>query len=228
MARLARVVIPNIPHHVTQRGNRRSTVFWDEDDYQAYYDLLLDATIKAGTEVWAYCLMPNHVHMILVPTDEQGLRATFADAHRQYTRRINSRNKWTGHLWQGRFGSVAMDEEHLVNAVRYVSLNPVRAGLVEKAEGWPWSSARAHLGLQQDRLVKVEPVLQRMPDFAAQLAVGEREEFSNRLRKAESVGRPIGSKKWLEKMEKQTGRTLKAKKRGRKVDKTSPKSKLSP
>ena len=127
MARLARIVIPGIPHHVTQRGNRRETIFFEESDYRAYLALLGAAAKKTRTQIAAYCLMPNHVHLILFPDDEDGLRATLADAHRRYTGRINARNKWTGHLWQGRFGSVAMDEEHFACAVRYVSLNPVRA-----------------------------------------------------------------------------------------------------
>ena len=134
MARLRRIVIPNMPHLVTQRGNRQERTFFSDDDYKSYRHLIADAAAKARTEVWAYCLMPNHVHMILVPSDEDGLRRTLAEAHRNYTTRINRRNGWTGHLWQGRFGAVLMDEEHLIDAVSYVSLNPVRAGLVEKPE----------------------------------------------------------------------------------------------
>jgi REP element-mobilizing transposase RayT len=127
MAHLARVVVPGIPHHVTQRGNRRETTFFEEADYRLYRDLLAEASAKTETEVWAYCLMPNHVHLILTPKDPDGLRRTLGDMHRRYTAHINARNRWTGHLWQGRFGSVAMDEDHLIAAVRYVSLNPVRA-----------------------------------------------------------------------------------------------------
>lgn len=145
MARLARIVIPNVPHHVTQRGNRRERTFFEDADYKRYRTMLGDAARRAGAEVWAYCLMPNHVHLIVVPPDEDGLRRTFADAHRRYTGLINARHQWTGHLWQGRFGAVAMDEAHLMAAARYVALNPVRAGLVKHARDWPWSSVRAHL-----------------------------------------------------------------------------------
>ena len=165
MARLARIVIPNTPHHITQRGNRRMEVFFNDDDYRFYIQHLKEAVEKSGTEVLAYCLMPNHVHIILVPSHEDGLRATLGDVHRQYTRRINARNKWTGHLWQGRFGSVPMDEEYLFNAIRYVSLNPVRARLVDRAEDWAWSSVRAHLAGQDDDLVKASSVLDRIPNF---------------------------------------------------------------
>ena len=102
MARMPRLVVPGYPHHVTQRGNRRGTTFFEEGDYALYLDLLAEASTRAGTEVWAYCLMPNHVHIILVPSDEDGLRRTFADLHRRYTGYINARARTTGHLWQGR------------------------------------------------------------------------------------------------------------------------------
>ena len=130
MSRLPRLVIPGHPHHVTQRGNRRAQTFFEDNDYLLYQDLLAEAARKADAEIWAYCLMPNHIHVIIVPSDEDGLRRTFADAHRRYTGYINARMRVTGHLWQGRFGSVVMDEEHLAHAVRYVYLNPVRAKLV--------------------------------------------------------------------------------------------------
>ena len=138
MVRLPRLVFPGLPHHVTQRGNRRGPTFFEEGDYALYCDLLGAAAAKAEAEIWCYCLMPNHVHVIVVPSDEDGLRRTFADAHRRYTGFINARQRWTGHLWQGRFGAVVMDEAHLANAVRYVSLNPVRARLVGHASDWRW------------------------------------------------------------------------------------------
>ena len=142
---LARLVLPGIPYHVTQRGNRRQQTFFEDGDYALHRPLLGEAAQHAGASVWAYCLMPNHVHLIVVPSDEDGLRATFANAHRRYARFINARHRWTGHLWQGRFGAVLMDETHLAHAARYVALNPVRARLCDRAEDWPWSSARAPL-----------------------------------------------------------------------------------
>ena len=141
MARLARVVVPGLPHHVTQRGNRRQQTFFGDQDYQAYKDLAATFAAKAGVAVWAYCLMPNHVHLILVPETREGLHQALGETHRRYTRRINFREGWRGYLWQGRFASFPLDEAHLHAAGRYVELNPLRAGLVEKAEDWPWSSA---------------------------------------------------------------------------------------
>lgn len=198
MPRLARIVVPGCPHHVTQRGNRRERVFFQPGDYRFYKTLLAEAAAAAKTEVWAYCLMPNHVHLILVPHNEDGLRATLAEAHRRYTRFINDRNGWSGHLWQGRFGSVPMDEDHLESAVQYVSLNPVRARLVKQAEDWPWSSVRAHLNGQDDGLVTVQPVLGRWPQFAEMLDVMPSGMEMSALRRAEMSGRPLGKKQWVE------------------------------
>ena len=215
MARLPRIVIPGLPHHVTQRGNRRGRVFFEDGDYALYLDLLSEAALKAKTEIWCYCLMPNHVHLIAVPSDKDGLRETFADAHRRYTGYINARLRATGHLWQGRFGSVAMDEAHLFYAVRYVSLNPVRAKLVQQAEDWRWSSVAAHLSGQDDKLAKVAPILERYGDFAALLGQDTEDETEFKsLRQSETTGRPLGSEEWMEKLEKMTGTVLKPQKRG--------------
>jgi len=215
MARLPRIVIPGYPHHVTQRGNRRAQTFFEDGDYKLYKSLLSEACRKAKAEIWCYCLMPNHVHMIIVPSDADGLRRTFADAHRRYTGYINARMRVTGHLWQGRFGSVVMDEDHLAHAVRYVSMNPVRTGLVERAEDWQWSSVRSHLSRQDDELVKVSPVLDGYGDFAVFLAQDDDTSDTFReLRQSETTGRPLGTDKWIEEVSAILGRELKAKKRG--------------
>lgn len=145
MARLGRIVAAGFPHHVTQRGNRRQAIFFEAADYALTRDVLAERCRKAAVEVWAYCLMPNHVHLVLVPSAPNGLARAIGETHRQYTGFINARARWTGHLFQGRFSSIALDEAHLLAAVRYVALNPVRARLVERPEDWAWSSARAHL-----------------------------------------------------------------------------------
>jgi putative transposase len=216
LARLARLVIPGVPYHVTQRGNRRERTFFEDGDFALYRDLLGEAARRAGTAVWSYCLMPNHVHLIVVPADEDGLRRTFADAHRRYTGFINARHRWTGHLWQGRYGAVAMDEAHLAAAARYVALNPVRARLCDHAEEWEWSSARAHIAGQDDGLVEVAPLLQRHGDFAAFLGSKEDQQATRALRMAETTGRPVGSGEWVARIEQLTGRALAPRKRGRK------------
>ena len=127
MARLARIVVPGLPHHVTQRGNGRAKVFFTPKDYALYKNLLVEHCRVADVGIWAWCLMPNHVHLILTPADPDGLRRALAKVHRAYAGVIHTRQKKTGHFWQGRFGAVAMDEDHLLSAVRYVGLNPVRA-----------------------------------------------------------------------------------------------------
>jgi putative transposase len=214
MARLARTIIPGLPHHITQRGNRRARVFFGDEDYRVYLELISAAAARARTEIWAYCLMPNHVHFIMSPSDQDGLRATFAEAHRRYTARIHARLKVTGHLWQGRFSSTAMDERHLMAAARYVSMNPVRAGLVEAAADWPWSSARAHLAGRDDGVVTTAPLLDRVADFASLLETAEDAVAVRAIRSSRSTGRPAGAEDWIKALEAQTGRTLAPAKRG--------------
>jgi len=215
MARLARAVFPGVPHHVTQRGNGRAQTFFGDDDYQLYRDLLAEHAAAAGVEVWSWVLMPNHVHLVLVPPDADALRRALAPVHRRYAGHVHARLKRTGHFWQGRFGCVAMDEAHLGAALRYVALNPVRARLVERAVDWPWSSLHVHLGLvADDGLTTSAPVMARYPDLAEHIAAGEDEALSQRLRRAESVGRPLGSEAFLARLEAQSGRTLKPGKRG--------------
>ena len=214
MARLARAVAPGLPHHVTQRGNRRQTVFFSDDDYEAYRALLAEHAAAEGVAVWAYCLMPNHVHLVLVPPEEGALRRALGEAHRRYTRRVNLREDWRGYLWQGRFASFVMDERHLLAAARYVELNPLRAGLVRRAADWPWSSARAHLAGHDDALVAVAPLLERVPDWRGFLAGGLEEEALEALRRHTRTGRPLGNPAFLARLEARLGRRLRPGKPG--------------
>lgn len=214
MARLARAVFPGIPHHVTQRGNGRQRTFFRDEDYALYRELLRHHSKVAGVAVWSYVLMPNHVHLVLVPSDSDGLRRALAPLHRRYAGHIHARDHRTGHFWQGRYGCVAMDEDHLAAAVRYVAMNPVRAGLCGNAAAWPWSSAATLLGFDDDGVTDVTPVRDRIADLAALLESAEDEERTNRLRRAETIGRPIGSNDWLETLEQISGRQLKPSRRG--------------
>ena len=219
MARLARAVFPGVPHHVTQRGNGQATTFFDEGDYRLYRDLLAEHTSAAGVEVWSWVLMPNHVHLILVPPDPDALRRALAPVHRRYAGHIHARMRRTGHFWQGRFGCVAMDEEHLGAALRYVALNPVRARLTKRAVDWPWSSVHAHFSPKPgDGLTVTEPALSRYPDFARWIADGEDEGLSQSLRRGESIGRPVGTQAFIAGLERQSGRQLRPGKRGRVAD----------
>lgn len=216
MTRIARVVIPGVAHHVTQRGNRGQKVFLEDGDYRAYLGLVAEHCAKARVAVWAYCLMPNHVHLVMVPSDEDGLRAALGEAHRRYTRRVNLRDGQTGHLWQDRFHSYPMDEEHLAAAARYVELNPVKAGLVRRARDWRWSSARAHLDGRDDALVSVSPMLDRIPDWRDFLGAGMDEAEAGTVERHIGTGRPLGSDAFVRRLERRVGRALKPARRGRK------------
>jgi putative transposase len=213
--RVARLVLPGIPHHVVQRGTRRQPTFFGSEDYRLYLKLLRYWCGTAGTAVWGWCLMPNHVHLILVPATQDGLRAAVAETHRRYTWLVNRREGWQGHLWQDRFASFAMDEPHLVACARYVELNPVRAGLAERPQDWPWSSARAHLGLGGDGLTDVAALGERIGDWAAFLASGGAEGERERLRAHVRSGRPLGCDAFLARAEAVAGRPLRPRPRGR-------------
>jgi len=220
MARIARLVIPGYPHHVTQRGNRRHPTFFCEEDYRVYIQLVATAKAAVGAEIWAYCLMPNHVHLVVVPAKETSLAELFRDAHRRYTRKINFREDWRGHLWQERFHSFVMDERHLLAAIRYIELNPVRAKLCDQAGDWEWSSARAHLTAEDDALVTVEPMLQIIGDWESYLACTEAQETIETLRKRSRTGRPAGCPDFIRRMELLTGRSLLKQKSGPKSKQT--------
>ena len=215
MARLARIVIPQLPHHVTQRGNRREPIFFKDGDQDVYRNLMAEQMSKASISVWAYCLMPNHVHLILTPKYADRLGEAVGEAHRRYTNFINGRSRWRGHLFQTRFASFVMDDAHLKAAVCYVSLNPVRAGLVGRAEDWPWSSVRAHLSGVDDSLVKVHPVRERMPDLA-HLLNQDHEVAFDRLRRSESTGRPVGADEFVRDLERRLKRPIARRAPGRK------------
>jgi putative transposase len=215
MARMARVVVPDYPHHVTQRGNRRQKTFFSDDDYRFYIDLMSQFTRASGTEVWAYCLMPNHVHLVMVPSEEDGLRAALGEAHRRYTRHVNARQGWRGHLWQERFHSFVMDERHLLATVKYVERNPVVAGLCRHPADWHWSSAKAHLTGRDDGLVKVSPMLDRITNWTDYLSAGHHDETAI-IQQHTRTGRPLGSTNFIENLEALTGKTLTPGRPGRK------------
>jgi putative transposase len=212
--RIARVVVPGYPHHVTQRGNRRQRTFFRDADYRAYMLLTSKAKSAAGAAIWAYCLMPNHVHLVIVPDREDSLARLFQDTHRRYTRRINQREKWRGHLWQERFHSCPMDEQHLLTAVRYVEMNPVRAGLCQTPQDWRWSSVHAHRRGEDDLLVTVKPMLERIDNWHEYLALDGSSHCIESLRANTRSGRPAGPTGFVAKLERTTGLTLLKRKSG--------------
>jgi putative transposase len=214
MPRTARIVIPGYPHHVTQRGGRRQQTFFEETDYADYLDLLADNLPRSAAEVWAYCLMPNHVHLVVVPHQPDSLAKLLRNTHHRYARLVNAAHDWRGHLWQERFHSFVMDEPHLLAAVRYIELNPVRAKLCANAADWRWSSVHAHLCAAGDGIVNVNPMLERITDWPQYLAETELPERIESLRKHTQTGRPAGNAEFVRKLEHLTKRRLRPRKRG--------------
>ena len=219
MPRIARVVVPGLPHHVTQRGNRRADVFFDDADRRRYLFLLGQYAERHGLAIWAYCLMTNHVHFVAVPAAAESLGRAFRDAHQAYASWLNRKMRESGHLWQGRFFSCVLDDPHVWACVRYVERNPVRAGLVARAEDWPWSSAAAHCGLCADGLLRPVQMPWPVPDWPAYL----REEDDGvvaAIRRQTTTGRPCGSRLFVEHLESALGRLLRPRKRGPKPKKS--------
>jgi putative transposase len=213
--RIARIVVPDHPHHATQRGARRQLTFFKESDYARYLDLLAQNRSKTGAEIWAYCLMPNHVHMVIVPKSADGLARLLSNTHHCYARIVNAEHQWQGHLWQERFHSVVMDEEHLLAAVRYIELNPVRAGLCRQATEWRWSSVHAHLRTRPDPIVTTKPMLDRISDWQSYLAERETQDLSKSLREHTNTGWPAGSAEFIDMLERLTHRRLRPGNKGR-------------
>lgn len=222
MSRVARVVVAGFPHHVTQRGNRRCDVFETDFDRESYLRFLKQYAERHGLAVWAYCLMSNHIHLVAVPAREESLGLSLRDTHTVYAMYFNTRTQQTGHVWQGRFHSCPLDEVHSWAAVRYVERNPVRAGLVQHAEEYPWSSAAAHCGLRRANtavsiLSNDFPPSGVINDWKQWLSAPGDDAYMNIVRAHTHTGRPCGSPAFLDHLENLMQRTLRPHKRGRKL-----------
>jgi len=216
MPRIARVVVPGIPHHVTQRGNRGTDVFVDADDRERYLSVISNYARRYGADIWAYCLMTNHVHFVMLPHSPDSLARTLRDTQRSHAVYLNEKLNQRGHLWHGRYFSCALDEGHLWAAVRYVERNPVRAGLVAAAHDHPWSSAAAHCGIRADSLLSADfPPPDVVPDWSDWLAdAGADAAALDTLRTNTRSGRPCGSPSFVERIEAALARILRPRKRG--------------
>jgi putative transposase len=219
MPRVARTVFTGVPHHITQRGNRRGNVFFTDADRQTYLGWLKGYCDQYGVDVLAYCLMKNHVHLVAVPRDVESLQAVLKPLHMRYAQRVNRARNWRGHLWQGRFFSAPLDEDYLWAAVRYVERNPVRAKMVKKAENYAWSSAAAHCGRRDDPLLTKKQgwsrELDRIVNWSAWLAEGDEPERLEVLRRNTNKGLPCGSAKFIRRLEKAAGHVLSYRPQGR-------------
>jgi putative transposase len=199
MPRKARIVAPGLPHHVTQRGNRRCQVFFDDRDDQHYIMWMTRHGQAALVRLWAYCLMPNHVHLILVPSDHEGLARMLRPLHSQYAQYINSIHSWEGHLWEQRYYSTVLDWDHLSSAVRYVERNPARAGFVARPVEYAWSSAAPHCARRRDPALSPDlPLLGTVSDWAEWLAVEQDEELLADLRVRTARGIPYGDTRFIQ------------------------------
>jgi putative transposase len=220
MARFARVVIVDVPHHVTQRGNARQVILGSDADRVTYLGLLAKYSQLHGVALLGYCLMSNHVHLIAVPHAPDGLAQALKQAHGRYASYWNARQSSSGHAWQGRFYSCPLDESHLWKALRYVELNPVRAGMVEVAEQWPWSSAAVHCGVAvPDTILEMKRWSQRWTpaQWVEFLAAEESPTDLRELRRSTHTGRPLGTPEFVEALEKLSLRPLAARKAGRRA-----------
>ena len=217
MARIARVVVPEFPHHIIQRGNRRQKVFFNEDDYSEYLKLLNSYSQRFKVDILAYCLMPNHIHLIAVPHKDGSLARAIGETHRNYTRFINFREKWKGYLWQGRFSSYVLDERYLLAATCYILLNPVKAKMVKKPWDYKWSSARHHMMIDNNSFLVRDSLLRGLvgnwKDF---LNTASRDDDVRLLQLHERTGRPLGGNPFIEKLESLLKINLKKKIAGRK------------
>ena len=218
MARQSRVVIPDCAHHVTQRGNNGREVFHSDTDRAIYLKTIRRFCERHEVAVVGYCLMNNHVHLVLIPPRENSLAKAIGQAHCDYTRWYNVAWQRGGHLWQNRFFSCPMDEGHMAAALRYVECNPVRAGLQKAAWDWPWSSARAHISGRDDTgLLAMDFWRQRRDERRWQTVLDRGfgvAEIEERIREATRTGRSFGPDSFVTELEAKTGRRLRPGKPG--------------
>jgi putative transposase len=215
MVRPLRRIVPQFPHHVRQRGVRKDATFHEDSDFLVYLRSLRDACLQWAVRIWAYALMTNHVHLIAVPPDEKALSRALQVAHTEYSTYFNAKYRLVGHMWQSRPAMCVMDDSHAKNAMRYVERNPVRAGIVGRAEDYLWSSAATHCGLRDDLLVSPNPYTEEISDWSKWLEIPEGEEDVRTIRRHLSTGRPWCTPEMLLQLEAITGRTLGPGKPGR-------------
>ena len=217
MPRIARVIATQYPHHITQRGNNRAIVFFDDEDRQTYLKLLALYAEKHHFQIWAYCLMNNHIHLLAVPEAETSLARGIGLTNQVYTQYLNRKLNQSGRIWQNRFFSCVVENNNYLWAVaRYIERNPLKVGLVEKAEAYRWSSAKAHITGASDNLLGTTlwPSPQDQSAYA-EFVVAEDEETDNAIRRATRTGRPFGSESFVDLLEFQLQQPLKANRRGR-------------
>ncbi len=200
---MKRMTIAGFPHHVVQRGLNGRQTFLSDDDYAVYLEIMAECCLRHGVDVWAYCLMPDHAHLIAVPGEKDALTGCLRAAHGRYTKYINHRTGRRGQFWQGRYASHLLDEQYLIACARYIEINPVKRDYVDQPEDWKWSSAKAHIMKRDDPLVQAGPLLERVEvewqDFLAETRPPEEADL---FYSHEKTGLPLGGNDFLAMVEK--------------------------
>ena len=216
MPRIRRCVVPGYAHHVYQRGVRKQPLFHEDRDFLVYKRALREGCAEHGVSMRTYTLMTNHVHLIALPQGEWSISRALHLAHTSYSTYFNAKYGFTGHAWEGRPKMCVMDDAHMWNAIRYVERNPVRAGMVERAEDYLWSSAAAHCGLREDFLLENDfPPSGVIENWSEWLKVDHTDEEKQAIRRHTLTGSPWCTPEFLVELEGLTGRVLRPRKPGR-------------
>ena len=217
MPRIARIIVPDYPHHITQRGNNRAMVFFDDEDRQTYLKLLAGYSRKHALQIWAYCLMDNHVHLLAVPKTETALARGIGLTNQVYTQYLNRKLNKSGRVWQNRFFScVVENEQYLWAAARYIERNPLKGGVAKSAEAYRWSSAKAHMTGADDSVLEASIWFDPSERASyAEFVLAENDEMEDAIRKATRTGRPFGPESFVDTLEFRLNQTLRVKRAGR-------------
>jgi len=218
MPRIARIIAPGYPHHITQRGNNRMLVFFDDEDRQTYLTLLAGYAEKHALQIWAYCLMPNHVHILVVPERTDSLARGIGLTNQVYTQYLNRKHDQSGRLWQNRFFSCIVEEDkHLWAVARYIEHNPIKAGLAKKPQDYLWSSARTHILGTKDPILTAGPAWlppRKRKAYVDFIGLPD-QKLDDAIRNSTRTGRPFGSERFIDGLEILTRQTLRSGKPGR-------------
>jgi putative transposase len=219
MARQARIVLSNTLHHITQRGNRGENVFLQKEDYQTYLNILQEQCNRFKVDIYSYCLLPNQIHLIIEPREATLMARAIGETHRRYTNHINAREDWRGHLFQDRFFSYAMDEQHTLRAARFVETLPVTLKIAPKPENYLWSSAKHRIKMIENSFIKPFRSFHVAQNWEEYLSRPMDSKEMNQIQLHLQTGRPRGSDLFLDSIENQIGRSVRPQKRGRKPKK---------
>lgn len=227
MPRIARLVVPDYPHHITQRGNYRQDVFRDDADRRQYLEFIADYSQKYNLEILGYCIMNNHVHFLVIPKKEDSLAMVFRIAHTRYSQYFNKKMNAHGHLWQGRFYSCVLDDRRLLATARYIERNPVRVKVIKKPVDYAWSSAKCHSGILHKNIIDTNSLFRYIDIEQSQwidfIDKSDEPDDISMIRKYTMTGRPLGSNSFIQKLEKMFDERLHALPIGRPKDTKSKK-----